>query len=242
MNPPRTLRLGALLAAAFAVTTAYAGVSSVQSSSYRPLPEVGFRPVGVPADVAVPTAGIPAPTPALVAGRLHAPLVAARTGASAGATLEVDGPAAGLPEPGVRFVPLGGSVPTGAGTTVGGGGSALIAPMPSSRFDALRPIPGASSPQPWNGWNAGSVSWYGPGFYGHRTACGYALTFGLVGVAHRSLPCGTLVTFRYAGRIVVAPVVDRGPYVRGRAWDLTAGLAIALGHLFTGPIEWRIRY
>ena len=165
------------------------------------MPEVGFRPVGLPADVAVPTAGIPAPRPALVAGRLHAPLVAARTG-----------------------------------------GSALIAPMPSSRFDALRPIPGASSPQPWNGWNAGSVSWYGPGFYGHRTACGYALTFGLIGVAHRSLSCGTLVTFRYAGRIVVAPVVDRGPYVRGRAWDLTAGLAIALGHLFTGPIEWRIRY
>ena len=40
-----------------------------------------------------------------------------------------------------------------------------------------------------------NVSWYGPGFYGKRTACGLALTTTLIGVAHRSLPCGTKVTF-----------------------------------------------
>ena len=87
----------------------------------------------------------------------------------------------------------------------------------------------------------GNVSWYGPGFYGKRTACGLALTRTLVGVAHRTLPCGTLITFRNRanGRVVVAPVVDRGPYVSGRHWDLTAGLCLKLGHCYTGSIDWR---
>ena len=86
-----------------------------------------------------------------------------------------------------------------------------------------------------------NVSWYGPGFYGNRTACGYALTEGLLGVAHRTLPCGTRVTFRNPanGRVVTAKVVDRGPYVAGRQWDLTGGLCLALGHCYTGPLEWK---
>jgi hypothetical protein len=84
------------------------------------------------------------------------------------------------------------------------------------------------------------TSWYGPGFYGRRTACGVAMTTSLIGVAHRTLPCGTVVIFRWNGRVVRAPVVDRGPYVSGRIWDLTAGLCAALRHCFTGPIEWRL--
>jgi len=86
------------------------------------------------------------------------------------------------------------------------------------------------------------VSWYGPGFYGHRTACGYALTTSLVGVANKTLPCGTLVKFRNPknGVTVTMPVVDRGPYVAGRQWDLTGGACLALGHCYTGPIEWRL--
>ncbi len=87
-----------------------------------------------------------------------------------------------------------------------------------------------------------SVSWYGPGFYGKRTACGYALTTSLIGVANRSLPCGTLVRFRNPanGRVLTVPVVDRGPYVTGRQWDLTGGACKALGHCYTGPIDWRL--
>jgi rare lipoprotein A (peptidoglycan hydrolase) len=87
----------------------------------------------------------------------------------------------------------------------------------------------------------GNVSWYGPGFYGNRTACGLALTRGLIGVAHRTLPCGTIVTFRNPanGRVVTAPVVDRGPYVRGRQWDLTAGLCLKLDHCYTGALYWK---
>jgi rare lipoprotein A len=84
------------------------------------------------------------------------------------------------------------------------------------------------------------VSWYGPGFYGQRTACGEAMTQALVGVAHRTLPCGTLVTFRWNGHTVRAPVVDRGPYVAGRQWDLTPGLCALLDHCYTGPISWKV--
>jgi rare lipoprotein A (peptidoglycan hydrolase) len=86
-----------------------------------------------------------------------------------------------------------------------------------------------------------NVSWYGPGFYGKRTACGLAMTRTLVGVAHRTLPCGTRITFRNPanGRTVTAPVVDRGPYVRGRQWDLTGGLCKRLDHCYTGALSWK---
>jgi len=87
-----------------------------------------------------------------------------------------------------------------------------------------------------------NVSWYGPGFYGKRTACGLAMTKTLIGVAHRTLPCGTKVTFRNPanGRIVTAPVVDRGPFVSGRQWDLTGGLCKRLDHCQTGALYWRL--
>jgi hypothetical protein len=87
----------------------------------------------------------------------------------------------------------------------------------------------------------GNVSWYGPGFYGNRTACGYAMSGSLVGVAHRTLACGTLVTFKNPanGKTITVPVVDRGPYVSGRDWDLTGGACIALGHCYTGSIYWK---
>lgn len=86
------------------------------------------------------------------------------------------------------------------------------------------------------------VSWYGPGFYGSRTACGLDLTTTLHGVAHRTLPCGTLVSFRNPenGRVITVPVVDRGPYVAGRTWDLTGGACVALDHCWTGLLEWRL--
>lgn len=73
------------------------------------------------------------------------------------------------------------------------------------------------------------ASWYGPGFYGNRTACGQTLTKKMRGVAHRSLPCGTKVVFAYGGRVVRTRVIDRGPFVKQRRydrdWDLTAALA-----------------
>ena len=74
-----------------------------------------------------------------------------------------------------------------------------------------------------------SASWYGPGLYGNRTGCGGTLSVGRLGVAHKSLPCGTMVTLRHGGRSVRVPVIDRGPYVGGREYDLTAATAQRLG-------------
>jgi len=73
------------------------------------------------------------------------------------------------------------------------------------------------------------ATWFGPGFYGKQTACGQTLTPSVVGVANRTLPCGTLVSVSYEGHSLTVPVLDRGPYSRGVGWDLTAGAARALG-------------
>lgn len=85
------------------------------------------------------------------------------------------------------------------------------------------------------------VSFYGPGFYGRRTACGHAYTTTILGVAHRTLPCGTRVTFRNPanGRTITVPVIDRGPYVAGRQWDLSGATCTYLGACHTGPLQWR---
>jgi len=82
----------------------------------------------------------------------------------------------------------------------------------------------------------GMATWYGPGLYGNTTACGQVLTKDLVGVAHKSLPCGTMVEVSYAGRSIVVPVVDRGPYAKGMTWDLTSAAAEQLGFTATARI------
>ncbi len=73
------------------------------------------------------------------------------------------------------------------------------------------------------------ATWYGPGLYGNRTACGKRLRRSTLGVAHKSLPCGTPVTFYRGGRFITVPVIDRGPFRHGVAWDLTAAAAHRLG-------------
>jgi rare lipoprotein A (peptidoglycan hydrolase) len=83
------------------------------------------------------------------------------------------------------------------------------------------------------------ASWYGPGLYGNRTACGQTLGYDTVGVAHRTLPCGTKVGILYRGRSITVPVIDRGP--NGSAeWDLTRGAASRLrfsGHGTVGTVH-----
>ncbi len=85
-----------------------------------------------------------------------------------------------------------------------------------------------------------TATWYGPGLYGNRTACGQAMTRTLRGVAHKHLPCGTRVVLHHGGRFVVARVVDRGPYTDGVTFDLTAATARQLGLVATTAI--RARY
>jgi rare lipoprotein A len=80
------------------------------------------------------------------------------------------------------------------------------------------------------------ATWFGPGFYGHRTACGQRLTHRLLGVANRTLPCGTKVSLLYRGRTITVPVVDRGPFAHGASYDLTYATAQALGMRTTSRI------
>lgn len=77
--------------------------------------------------------------------------------------------------------------------------------------------------------NVKRATWYGPGLYGNRTACGGRLRPGTLGVAHRTLPCGTEVTFYHHRRFVTVTVIDRGPFRRGVSWDLTAATAQRIG-------------
>jgi hypothetical protein len=81
------------------------------------------------------------------------------------------------------------------------------------------------------------ATWYGPGLYGNRTACGQRLRTGILGVAHKTLPCGTRVTFYHEGRFVTVRVIDRGPFRQGVAWDLTAAAARALGMATTASLR-----
>lgn len=80
------------------------------------------------------------------------------------------------------------------------------------------------------------ASWYGPGFYGNRTACGQTFHAGIMGVAHKTLPCGTRLTFRRGTNLVHARVVDRGPFHAGREFDLSPAVKQALGFGSTGPV------
>jgi rare lipoprotein A len=80
------------------------------------------------------------------------------------------------------------------------------------------------------------ASWYGPGLYGNALGCGGRLYRGTVGVAHKSLPCGTRVTLRKGKRIVRTRVIDRGPYVGAREFDLTQATKQRLGFGSTGTV------
>lgn len=120
-----------------------------------------------------------------------------------------------------------------AGTTASVAGARPAAPQPTAKPKAVRK----------DRWHFdGNISWYGPGFYGSRTACGVTLTKSVKGVASRTLPCGTKVTFRNPdnGRTITVPVIDRGPYVSGRIWDMSAGLCLYLDHCYTGTIYWKL--
>jgi rare lipoprotein A (peptidoglycan hydrolase) len=100
--------------------------------------------------------------------------------------------------------------------------------------------PTTSAPAP-TVHKAALATWFGPGFYGQTTACGQTLTPAVVGVANRTLPCGTLVKFTYKGHATTVPVIDRGPYAHnGAQWDLTSGAAIALGMNDTARLSTRV--
>src|SRR5438105_418874 len=101
-------------------------------------------------------------------------------------------------------------------------------PRPAVKTAAPQPVVLPSLEPPSTGGIV-IASWYGPGFYGNRTACGQTYSQAILGVAHRTLPCGTLVTLTYGAHSVTVPVIDRGPFVAGRSLDLSYATKLVLG-------------
>jgi rare lipoprotein A (peptidoglycan hydrolase) len=120
------------------------------------------------------------------------------------------------------------ALPAAASTGTGNGGaSPTPAPAPDAQADQQASLAT---------YKAATATWYGPGLYGHRTACGSKLTRNTLGVAHKRLPCGTNVAVRYAGHTIVVPVIDRGPYAHGVDLDLTYAAARELGMRHTSRV------
>jgi len=110
-------------------------------------------------------------------------------------------------------------------------------PQPTPARMAAVPIEITAVPAAASG-SAVTVSWYGPGFYENRLPCwqwlkaqGLPIQFlpDTWGVAHKSLPCGTMVTLTHGANTVTVPVVDRGPYIAGREFDLSPRVKAELG-------------
>jgi rare lipoprotein A len=97
-------------------------------------------------------------------------------------------------------------------------------------------------PVGWSGRQGGLASWYGPGFYGRRTASGTVYTGTALTAAHPSLPFGALVrvTSLANGRTVVVVIDDRGPFVHGRVIDLSMAAARRLGMTRDGVVQVRL--
>lgn len=91
-----------------------------------------------------------------------------------------------------------------------------------------------------SGWKKAKASWYGPGLYGNGMAGGGKLKKNSMVVAHRSLPFGTKIKIKYKGKTVTAVVKDRGPFIKGRIFDLGPGTAKALGFSGVGTIKYKI--
>jgi rare lipoprotein A len=78
----------------------------------------------------------------------------------------------------------------------------------------------------------------GPSVFGKHTACGTVIGPETQGVAHPVLPCGVHVYITYRNRTVLTQVIDHGPYVPGREFDLTEALAKRLGLHGVQTIHW----
>ena len=132
-----------------------------------------------------------------------------------------------LPDPIARPAPFAGAIEAIPQAT----------PAPAPARVAAVPIPITAVPAAANG-SVVVASWYGPGFYENRLPChpwlkanGLPIQFlpDTWGVAHKSLPCGTMVTLTHGSRTVTVPVVDRGPYIAGREFDLSPRVKAELG-------------
>lgn len=125
--------------------------------------------------------------------------------------------------------------PLAAKAQTGGAGVPLPEPPAASATGA--PAAGLVFSSPMR---TAGATWYGPGLYGNGTACGQTLRPGTIGVAHRTLPCGTTIKLTYHRHSLVTRVIDRGPYTPGNAFDLTNGARLALGFEGVGRVRYAV--
>ncbi len=106
---------------------------------------------------------------------------------------------------------------------------------------AINALPGRTAPRPGKP-QIGVASWYGPGFHGQRTSSGDVYDQEELTCAHPTLPLGTTVrvTNLDTQRSVDVKVNDRGPFVKGRAIDLSHAAARAIGIVGPGTAPVRI--
>src|SRR6202012_3588148 len=90
----------------------------------------------------------------------------------------------------------------------------------------------------------GVASWYGPSFYGHRTANGEIYNAGDLTAAHRTLPMpvNVRVTNLDNGKSLIVRVNDRGPYAKSRIIDVSEAAAKLLGFYNQGTARVRVTY
>jgi hypothetical protein len=71
-----------------------------------------------------------------------------------------------------------------------------------------------------------------------RTACGQRIRKGTLGVAHPVLPCGVKIFLEFEGKRVLTQVIDKGPAVPGREFDVTRALADRIGLHGIEQVRW----
>jgi rare lipoprotein A (peptidoglycan hydrolase) len=131
------------------------------------------------------------------------------------------------------------AVAVAPGAQASTGGAASAAPVPAEAEETTTAFNEAELS--FTPFRYAGASWYGgTGMWGRSTACGQVLRPTTVGVANKTLPCGTPVKFVWHDHSIVAPVIDRGPYIKGRAWDLTSAAAEALEFEGVGRIRYAI--
>jgi rare lipoprotein A len=116
-------------------------------------------------------------------------------------------------------------------------GLALLAAAVALAVTAQTKGKSTTSPQPEGSFVALAGS-SGPAAFGRRTACGGVIHPDTEGVAHPTLPCGVRIFITYRGKTVLTQVIDRGPYVPGRQFDVTDALARKLGLRNVQTIHW----
>jgi hypothetical protein len=115
---------------------------------------------------------------------------------------------------------------------------ALVAAATALALSGRGSRPTSTLPPPAGPWYTVLAAPYTPK-PGKRSACNVVITRSTLGVAHPILPCGVKIYVEYRGKQVLVQVIDRGPTVPGREFDLTQALAKDLGLQGTQTIRWR---